>query len=236
MTPERGQAGPRADWNAWHEDYADPDSALSARLAVVGAQIRGALADHAARQAEQVTQGARAGPLTVLSACAGDGRDVLGVLAEQDERLCGQGHRVEVALLETDRRNLDRAERFCRDAGLAGVRFLDRDAGLSSSYLDAAPADLVLMCGVFGNLTDADVRRLIRFLPALCRPGATLIWTRSRRAPDLTPSIRDWLAATGFTELSFVAPPDVQSSVGTHRFDGEPAPVQPDQRLFSFIR
>jgi hypothetical protein len=139
-------------------------------------------------------------------------------------------------LLETDPRNLDRAERFCREAGLTGVRLLDRDAGLSSSYLDAAPADLVLMCGVFGNLSDVDVRRLIEFLPALCRPGATLIWTRSRRAPDLTPSIRSWLATARFTELAFTAPPDVLGSVGTHRFDGEPLPLAPDRQLFSFVR
>lgn len=248
MTREDGRAEPGTDWNAWHDHYADPGSALSARLAVVRSEIRRALAYHAAKQAEQAEL---AEPLTVLSACAGDGRDILGVLAErdalagQDERvgqdaLAEQGQRsrarVEVALLETDRRNLDRAERFCRDAGLARVRLLDRDAGLSDSYLGAAPADLVLLCGVFGNITDADVRRLIEFLPALCRPGATLIWTRSRRAPDLTPSIRGWLAAARFTELSFTAPPGVQGSVGTNRFDGEPQPLPADQRLFSFVR
>ncbi|HEX8306134.1 MAG TPA: hypothetical protein VF612_14755 [Jatrophihabitans sp.] len=138
------------DWNAWHDDYADPESALSIRLALVRSEIRSALAGHAA---------ARDGPLTVVNACAGDGRDILGVLAESAIRAP-----VEATLLETDPRNLARAARFCRDTGLVGVRLLNRDAGLSSSYLDAAPADLVLMCGVFGNLTDADVRRLIEFL------------------------------------------------------------------------
>jgi Putative methyltransferase len=221
--PSDGGTNARTDWSAWHEDYADPDSALSLRLVAVRSEIRRALT-HGAPSQE---------PFRVLSACAGDGRDILGVLAEQDEQL---RRRVEVTLLETDRRNLDRAERFCRDAGLSGVRLLDRDAGLSSSYLDAAPADLVLMCGVFGNLSDADVRRLIEFLPALCRPGATLIWTRSRRAPDLTPSIRDWLAAAGFPELSFTAPPGVLGSVGANRFDGEPQPLPAGQRLFSFLR
>lgn len=209
------------DWDAWQADYADPASALSARLAVVRSEIRAALD----------RQGA--GALTVLSACAGDGRDILGVLAERHGRLPGV---VEVALLETDPRNLARAERFCRQAGLVGVRLLDRDAGESNSYLDAAPADLVLMCGVFGNLTDADVQRLVGFLPALCRPGATLIWTRSRRAPDLTPAIRDWLAAAGFPELSFTAPPGVEGSVGANRYDGEPQPLAPDQQLFRFVR
>jgi hypothetical protein len=220
-----GPAGGRTDWNAWHDDYADPDSALSTRLAIVRSEIRSALAASAASAASR--------PVTVLSACAGDGRDILGVLAERDERLPGL---VEATLLETDPRNLERAERFCRAAGLTGVRLLDRDAGLSSSYLDAAPADLVLMCGVFGNLADADVHLLIEFLPALCRPGATLIWTRSRRAPDLTPSIRSWLADTRFTELSFIAPPGMEGSVGTHRYDGEPRPLPAGQRVFSFVR
>lgn len=92
MTREDGNAGPRTDWNAWHDDYADPDSALSARLAVVRSEIRRALADHAAKQAERVA------PLTVLSACAGDGRDILGVLAEQDEPAEQSRAQVEVTL------------------------------------------------------------------------------------------------------------------------------------------
>lgn len=216
------------DWEAWHDDYADPTSALSARLAVVRSEIRAAFGRWQAA--------GRVEPLTVLSACAGDGRDILGVLAERTDRQHDRLKLVAVSLLETDRRNLDRAERFCAEAGLTGVRLLERDAGRSSSYLDAAPADLVLMCGVFGNLADADVRRLVGFLPALCRPGATLIWTRSRRAPDLTPAIRDWLGDAGFTELSFSAPPEVLGSVGTHRYDGEPVPLLPDQQLFAFIR
>ena len=211
------------DWNAWHADYADPDSALSARLAVIRAEIRRALES---RVAAGLTE-----PPRVVSACAGDGRDILGVLAEP-----GRRGPVEVTLLETDPDNLRRAEQFCREASLAAVRLCDRDAGLSSSYLDAAPADLVLMCGVFGNISDADAHRLVEYLPALCRPGATLIWTRSRRVPDLTPAVRDWLADARFTELAFTAPPGVLFSVGVHRYDGEPQPQQPGRRLFSFLR
>ena len=112
----------------------------------------------------------------------------------------------------------------------------NRDAGRSSSDLDAAPAGLVLLCGVSGNRTHSGERRLVGSLPALCRRGATLVWTRSRRAPDLTPAIRGWLADARFTELSFTAPPGVQGSVGAHRFDGEPQPLPAGRRLFSFVR
>lgn len=217
------ETDPRTDWNAWHCDYADARSALSARLAVVQQQIRTALA-------------ASPSPCSVLSACAGDGRDILGVLAEQGT----DADRVAVTLLETDPRNLERAARFCEQAGLNGVRLRDRDAGVARSYAGAAPADLVLMCGVFGNIGDVDVQRLIEFLPRLCRPGSTLIWTRSRRPPDLTPRIRGWLADAGFVERSFIAPADVLFSVGAHRFDGPAQAGQPldrdDQRLFSFVR
>src|SRR4051812_39205378 len=85
------------DWDAWHADYADPASALSARLVVVQAEIRGALDRWAAAGRDE--------EVTVLSACAGDGRDILGVLAEPAYR-----RPATVSLLETDPRNLARAE------------------------------------------------------------------------------------------------------------------------------
>src|SRR5689334_5240795 len=109
MTGSGGGTDPGGgtDWEAWHDDYADPSSALSARLVVVRSEIRTALDRWAAA--------GRSEPLTVLSACAGDGRDILGVLAERAGR---PPTRVAVTLLETDRRNLARAERFCRQTGL----------------------------------------------------------------------------------------------------------------------
>ncbi len=58
------------DYRAWHEDYDDPESGLTWRLGVVRSHIRAAL-------------DAKPGPARVLSACAGDGRDIIGVLAER---------------------------------------------------------------------------------------------------------------------------------------------------------
>jgi hypothetical protein len=40
---------------------------------------------------------------------------------------------------------------------------------------------------------------------ALCRPGATVIWTRGRRPPDLTPQVRAWFSENGFGEVAFDA-------------------------------
>ena len=49
------------DWQLWHSPYDDPTSALSARLSVVQEQLSLAL------------DRAPAGPLRLLSLCAGEG-------------------------------------------------------------------------------------------------------------------------------------------------------------------
>ena len=61
------------------------------------------------------------------------------------------------------------------------------DAGLLANYADGVPADLVLLAGVFGNISDRDIRRTIEALPQLCATGATVLWTRSRREPGPDP-------------------------------------------------
>lgn len=96
------------------------------------------------------------------------------------------------------------------------------------------PADLVLLAGVFGNISDHDVRRTIETLPQLCATGATVLWTRSRRPPDLTPSIRDWFAAAGLPEQAFEAPAGELFTVGVQRYLGAPQPLDPSGALFRF--
>ena len=76
----------------------------------------------------------------------------------------------------------------------------------TDAYEGAVPADLVLVCGVFGNVPPDSIENTVRRLPQLCAPGATVIWTRHRRKPDLTPRIRGWFRAASFVEVSFHAP------------------------------
>jgi hypothetical protein len=85
--------------------------------------------------------------------------------------------------------------------GLFDVR--QADAGLPAGFADALPADVLLLCGIFGNLSDADIRRTVQAAPALCRAGATVIWTRHRCPPDLTPQLRAWFTGSGFEEIAF---------------------------------
>jgi hypothetical protein len=60
-------------------------------------------------------------------------------------------------------------------------------------------------------------------LPSLCAPGALVLWTRHRMAPDLTPAIRSWFSEAGFREGAFDVSDDGFMSVGAHRLTDEPA-------------
>jgi hypothetical protein len=209
-------SGPR-DWIEWHTAYGDPDSQLARRLAIVQAQVARLLQEHAA-------------PLRLLSLCAGEGRDVIEPVAR-----LGAGDRVTGRLVELDPTLAARARAATADAGLSGLDVREGDAGITSAYVGAAPADLVLVCGVFGNITDEDIRRTVRALPSLCAEGATVVWTRHRRSPDLTPAIRRWFVSAGFRHAGFFRVADSLSSVGVERFVGTPAPLVAGERLFAFV-
>ncbi len=215
---ETGVAGEdESHWVAWHRPYDDPDSALSRRLRDVQDRIVEAL------------DARPPGPLRVLSMCAGQGRDLIGALA---------GHRraldVAARLVEADPVNAAAARASARAAGLDGVVTEVGDAGLAGAYEGMVPADVVLACGVFGNISEADVEGTIGHLPSLCKPGATVIWTRHRRPPDLTGPIRSWFEAAGFAEVGFDAPDRDWYSVGAHRLVGPPQTLDPGARLFTF--
>lgn len=96
----------------WHEAYEDPSSSLARRLEVVRSRL-GAVLDAAGSDRQQI-----------LSLCAGDGRDVIAVLAarasssisallvEQDEKLSRR------AMQAASLSSLDAVEVRCADAGI----------------------------------------------------------------------------------------------------------------------
>ena len=170
-------------------------------------------------------------PLTAVSVCAGQGHDLIGVLAHRRD-----ADRVRATLLEKDERNVAAARAAARSAGLTGVLVHQADAGDPAAYRGAVPADLVLLAGVLGNIDDADIRTTIAALPQLCNRGATVIWTRSRRPPDRTGAIRAWLEEAGFAEVSFTATPDDLFSVGVHRLTAAPRSLTATTPLFRFTR
>lgn len=206
------------DWLQWHAPYTDPASPLSRRLAIVRRRLRRAL------------PAAPRTPIQIIDICAGQGDALLGTLAEYPH-----ADQVRARLVELDERNVAVARQRVATMGLRGIEIACDDAALLSAYAGAVPADIVLACGVFGNISDADILRIVRALPQLCGYGATVIWTRSRRAPDATPAIRRSFADHGFIESEFVAPDDVLFSVGVNRFRGATQPLQPGQRMFTFV-
>ena len=140
---------------------------------------------------------------------------------------------VTARLVEIDPHNSRLARDAAREAGLDDVEVLTADAALSDVYAGAVPADVVLLCGVFGNITADDIAGTIRCLSSLCAPGASVIWTRHRHPPDLTPFIRETFARQGFDELAFEASPPF--GVGVNRLTGPPPPFEPGIRLFEFV-
>ena len=199
-------------WSDWHKAYDDPNSALSARLGVVQQQLRDAL-DRCVP-----------GPVRLVSVCAGQGHDVIGVLEDHP-----RSTDVRATLIELDADNVRAARERVAAAGLSNVQILEGDASMTSIYDGLVPADVVLVCGLFGNMSDADIRRTIRHLPMLCAAEASVLWTRGGY---LAEQIRAWFVEAGFEEAAFTALPS--HGIGMNRFVGSPLPLVTGIRLFTF--
>jgi SAM-dependent methyltransferase len=206
--------GPWRDWHEWYRMYDDPQSLTSQRLAVVREWIR------------LTVEAMPPGPVRTVSICAGDGRDLGGALAEHPRRGDVRGLLVEIdpELAERGRATL-----------WPGLDYLVGDAARTDSYLGAVPADLVLACGIFGNIGDDDIAATVRAMPAFLAPGGTVIWTRHRGAPDMVPTIDGWFADAGFARV-FVSDPEHRYGVGVHRLVAGPEPLAPGGHLFTFVR
>jgi hypothetical protein len=231
-------AGPGGDgvvdqshWVRWHAPYEDPSSNLSRRLRTVQDMVRGVLDSIPNPESSPNPETFR-----MVSMCAGQGRDVIDVLATHPRR-----EAVSALLVELHPALVAFARARAAAAGVdLQVRVLEGDAAQSRWYVNYVPADLVLVCGVFGNITASDITRTIRALPRWCKEGAHVIWTRHRRPPDATPAIRADFAEAGFTELAFVAPEGTVMTVGHHRLDvvaseSDTARFDADQTLFEFV-
>lgn len=217
------------DYQEWHRRYDDPDSGLSWRLARVRHHISEALDRHQ-------------GELRVLSVCSGDGRDLLTVLCERDD-----ADRVSAVLLELHPGLAQQARDAAAAAGLSRVEVRTADASSTDAYLGVVPADIVLLVGIFGNVADDDVWRLIDFAPQLCRPRATLVWSRGRKlgrelpgvtAGDLNEEIRSKFVEAGFSQTVYEThDSDSLPALGVVRYDGPPVGLRQHQPpLFTFLR
>ncbi|MGA2469094.1 MAG: SAM-dependent methyltransferase [Solirubrobacteraceae bacterium] len=209
------------DYEDWHRAYDDPNSSLSWRLRTVQRFLREALDRHP-------------GPIRVLSSCSGDGRDLIGVLSQRHD-----ADRVDATLIELHPRIAQRARRAAAAAELAHVTVRTADAGSTGSYEGAVPADLVIMVGILGNISDSDIEQTIKTTPQFCRPGAMLLWSRSpRNGDDRNDAVRSLFIASDFIELDYVSQDTDgdRTGLGAIRYDGEPQPLVTGRQLFTFLR
>lgn len=207
------------DYVAWHDAYAEPGSPLHRRLQVVIELIGVAL------------DGTPAGPYRFVSLCAGQGHDVLTVAAKHP-----RGADLVGRLVELDPVNAAAASARIEELGLAGIEVRAADAGNTDACAGAVPADLVVACGIFGNISLDDIERTVRALPSLCAPGGWVVWTRHPREAGVLERLEGWFDAAGFERQALVVDPGQEFAVGLHRLARDPAPFAPGRTLFTFVR
>jgi hypothetical protein len=210
------------DWHAWHREYADPSSSLSRRLEEVRIRLAALL------------EGGT-GQVRLLSLCIGDGRDTIPVVA-------GAERAVAPTLVELDEGLARDAEVAAARAGVAAV-VRNGDASLPATWRDVLPVDVLMLCGVFGNITDADMERTVAAARSMVAAGGAVVWTRGNRVPgdptqhpdDPAERVRRVFLAAGFDEVAFVRPADASYRVGVARLTTPSTDPLPD-RLFTFVR
>lgn len=208
-------------WQSWHENYRN-SLPLRARLEEVSQQVTDAI---------NAIESPR---VHVLSLCSGDGRDLLKVL------LSGNTNKaVDATLIELDPILVEQGREAFAEHGFSDfVQFRCADATLFSSYQDLPKAELVMVCGVFGNVRANHVERLIFSLKGFCSPGARVVWTRSLNEFDdgeaAAQRIRCCFKDTGFREAAFKRTPEGTFAVGSLIYEGEQERLPSTGQMFEF--
>lgn len=208
------------DWLQWHKEY-DTWPDLQKRLLLVQSHISGCLTS------------LPPGPINVISVCAGDGRDLCGVLSVHE-----RARDVTARLVEINPELTQRGTAAIDAARLGNVMsFLLADATQFGTYVSMAPADLIVMAGVFGNVRPTELAHLVDGLPCLCRPGAFVVWTRHGTIYDGAATLRNMrerLSQTGFVGVVEDVTSNTGFVIGTHCYRGTTRDRPKDQPWFQF--
>lgn len=207
------------DWYEWHDLY-NTEPKLQQRLEIVQEYIAHSL------------NASPSGAIRIVSVCAGDGRDLLGTL-KNHPRI----NDVYARLVELNPQLVERGRATIESLGLTKqIEFINGDATLSTNYPGAVPADIVIVCGVFGNLAEeAELNRLLDNLSFLSKPGAFVIWTRGHsNGIPYSETVRKILRASDFEEVNFQLTATGDMGIGIHRYLGENLPQPKEQQLFVF--
>ena len=103
--------------------------------------------------------------------------------------------------------------------------------------MDVVPVDVLMLCGVLGNVSDDDARRILTGAALMLQRGGTMIWTRGNRIRWRGPERvgpQACLLDAGWEERSFVRPDDASYRVGVHTWKGIASGFLAD-RLFAFV-
>jgi hypothetical protein len=164
----------------------------------------------------------------ILSPYAGEGRDILPVVAAHPHR-----SNVRARLVEPDPRNVAAACDAVSELRLDwNVDIVCGDASVTDVWVGAVPADLLVLCGVLDRIDDGGARNTIGALPQLCGAGARVVWTLQPGRLERTREIRGLFEELGFEEQAFESSGADASWVGLHRFAGDPRPLTRRGRLF----
>lgn len=204
-------------WYQWHAQYDELRSPDTDRLEVVQELL------------VQALDRAPAGPLTAVSACAGQARDLLPVLIHHP-----RGPDVRARMVELDPLNASFLAAALGSTSLVDVEVVIADAGNTDAYIGAVPADLVLLCGVFANIDLADARRTVDAATALCRPGGTVVWSsygaRLAHADEVVALFED----RAFERMALHRSGEREFVVAAHRYVGRQRRLPAHTRFFDF--
>jgi protein-L-isoaspartate O-methyltransferase len=120
--------------------------------------------------------------------------DLLGTLSNHP-----RAKDVYARLVELNSQLVERGQQTIESLGLTKqIEFINGDATISSNYVGAVPADIVIVCGVFGNLADEpELNRLLANLSFLSKQGAFVICVGVGEGHGSAVPLRVYL--TGFT-------------------------------------
>ncbi|MBD2629791.1 class I SAM-dependent methyltransferase family protein [Trichormus variabilis] len=207
------------DWLEWHDLY-NTEAKLQQRLKIVREYISYSL------------DNSPSGIIRIVSVCAGDGRDLLGILANHPRT-----EDVYARLVEINPQLVERGRATIESLDLTKqIEFINGDATAAANYVGVVPADIVIVCGIFGNLADEnELNRLLENLSFLSKKGAFILWTRGHsNGIAYSETVRKYFREFGFEEVNFQLTATGDMGVGIHRYLGENLAVPKEQQLFVF--
>lgn len=171
------------------------------------------------------------GEITIISLCAGDGRDVIDAVGVHPRR-----RDVAAWLVEADAKLVAAGIALARGTGLQkAVRFLQADATSYATYRDISCADVVMLCGVWGHVPPQERAAVVRACSMLCQKGGHVVWTRGvRLGSGRFDEIRAEFSGREWSEVRTTITPDAKWAVATNCLTASPATRPTSGTIFHF--